>query len=122
MIKFKISVCFFIVYYITIRTNVRLKIVIVWFYIFYMKLKIFIFVFAYVISFMSIHFAKKPVDTSYDTQFVEYKVQSGDTIWEIGKKMNVENFEKFIFDVKKLNNLKNSDLIINAVLILPLNA
>jgi len=35
--------------------------------------------------------------------------------------MNVENFEKFIFDVKKLNNLKNSDLIINAVLILPLN-
>ena len=87
-----------------------------------MKSKIFIFVFAYVISFMSIHFTKKPVDTSYDTQFIEYKVQSGDTIWEIGKKMNVENFEKFIFDVKKLNNLKNSDLIINAVLILPLNA
>lgn len=86
-----------------------------------MKLKIFIFVFAYVISFMSIHIAKKPVDITYDTQFVEYKVQSGDTIWEIGKKMNVENFEKFIFDVKKLNNLKNSDLIINAVLILPLN-
>ena len=71
---------------------------------------------------MSIQFVKKPVETSYDSQFIEYKVQSGDTIWEIGKKMNVENFEKFIFDVKKLNNLKNSDLIINAVLILPLNA
>ena len=87
-----------------------------------MKLKIYIFVIAYLISFMSIHFAKKPVEISYDSQFVEYKVQSGDTIWEIGKKMNVENFEKFIFDVKKLNNLNNSDLRINAVLILPLNA
>jgi LysM repeat protein len=87
-----------------------------------MKLKVFIFVLSYLISFMSIQFVKKPVETSYDSQFVEYKVQSGDTIWEIGKKMNVKNFEKFIFDVKKLNNLKNSDLIINAVLILPLNA
>ena len=87
-----------------------------------MKLKVFIFVLSYLISFMSIQFVKKPVEISYDSQFVEYKVQSGDTIWEIGKKMNVENFEKFIFDVKKLNNLKNSDLIINAVLILPLNA
>jgi hypothetical protein len=87
-----------------------------------MKLKVFIFVLSYLISLMSIQFVKKPVEISYDSQFVEYKVQSGDTIWEIGKKMNVKNFEKFIFDVKKLNNLKNSDLIINAVLILPLNA
>ena len=87
-----------------------------------MKLKVFIFVLSYIISLMSIQFVKKPVEISYDSQFVEYKVQSGDTIWEIGKKMNVKNFEKFIFDVKKLNNLKNSDLIINAVLILPLNA
>ena len=87
-----------------------------------MKLKVLIFVLSYLISFMSIQFVKKPVETSYDSQFIEYKVQSGDTIWEIGKKMNVKNFEKFIFDVKKLNNLKNSDLIINAVLILPLNA
>jgi len=87
-----------------------------------MKLKVFIFVLSYLISFMSIQFVKKPVEISYDSQFVEYKVQSGDTIWEIGKKMNVKNFEKFIFDVKKLNNLKNSDLIINAVLILPLNS
>ena len=51
-----------------------------------MKLKVFIFVLSYLISFMSIQFVKKPVEISYDSQFVEYKVQSGDTIWEIGKK------------------------------------
>ena len=34
-----------------------------------------------------------------------YKVVKGDNLWNIGYKLNVDNISKFIFEVKKVNNL-----------------
>ena len=34
-----------------------------------------------------------------------YKVVKGDNLWIIGYKLNVDNISKFIFEVKKVNNL-----------------
>ena len=35
--------------------------------------------------------------------------------------MNIVNYEKFIYEVKKLNNLVNSLINVNDVLLFPLN-
>jgi len=54
-------------------------------------------------------------------QFVEYRVEIGDTLWKIGKKMNIANYEKFIYEVEKLNNLVNSKIVVNEIILIPLN-
>jgi len=50
---------------------------------------------------------------------VSYKVVKGDNLWLIGQKLNIENISKFIFEVKKVNNLSESSLSIDQVIIIP---
>lgn len=86
-----------------------------------MKVKIF-FVFAvYIYSFFITNFIKVPFGDDEVDQFVEYRVELGDTLWKIGKKMNISNYEKFIYEVEKLNNLVNSKIIVNEIILIPLN-
>jgi hypothetical protein len=48
-----------------------------------------------------------------------YKVVKGDNLWIIGYKLNVENISKFIFEVKKVNNLAESTLSVDQIIKIP---
>ena len=86
-----------------------------------MKVKV-IFVFlVYIFSFLMIDVAKEPFVESEMDQLVEYKVESGDTLWKIGKKLNIENYEKFIYEVKMINKISNSKLNVDDILLIPKN-
>ena len=71
-----------------------------------------------------IFFVKKPVNEQYQSQnrsTVEYKIQKGDTLWGISHKFTNKNHLEFIYLIKKMNNLDNSLLIEDQILILPVN-
>ena len=71
-----------------------------------------------------IFFVKKPVNEQYQSQnrsTVEYKIQKGDTLWGISHKFTNKNHQEFIYLIKKMNNLDNSLLIEDQILILPVN-
>ena len=61
-----------------------------------------------------------------DIEYNEVYVSSGDTLWSIAKYEQENNnyykgkdVREIIFDIKKVNNLSNSDLIINQKLLIP---
>tara|TARA_B100001121_G_C18218565_1_gene402592 strand:+ start:297 stop:518 length:222 start_codon:yes stop_codon:yes gene_type:complete len=71
-----------------------------------------------------IFFVKKPINEPSEiqnTSTIEYKIQKGDTLWGISHKFTNNNHEKFIYFIKKLNNLDNSLLFVNQILIIPEN-
>ena len=71
-----------------------------------------------------IFFVKKPINEQYlyqNTTTVEYKIQKGDTLWGISHKFTNKNHQEFIYLIKKMNNLDNSLLIEDQILILPAN-
>jgi len=71
-----------------------------------------------------IFFVKKPINEQYqyqNTSTVEYKIQNGDTLWGISHKFTNKNHQEFIYLIKKMNNLDNSLLIEDQILILPVN-
>lgn len=67
--------------------------------------------------------------TSLSYEEVEYRevyVSSGDTLWSIAKSEQESNnyykgkdVREIIFDIKKVNNLSSSDLVINQKLLIP---
>ena len=86
-----------------------------------MKVKV-IFVFlVYIFSFLMIDIAKEPFVESEMDQLFEYKVERGDTLWKIGKKLNIENYEKFLYEVKMINKISNSKLNVDDILLIPKN-
>ena len=71
-----------------------------------------------------IFFVKKPINEQYhyqNTTTVEYKIQKGDTLLGISHKFTNKNHQEFIYLIKKINNLDNSLLIEDQILILPVN-
>ncbi len=89
-----------------------------------MKLKIKFIVILYLFSTFLIAGAKLPlknVKIDENMQTIEYKIQNGDTLWTIAAEFNYTNYEKFIYIVKNLNNLDESTLLVDQVLILPAN-
>ena len=71
-----------------------------------------------------IFFVKKPLEDQYEYKnipTVEYKIQKGDTLWGISHKFTNKNHEEFIYLIKKINNLDNSLLLEDQILILPVN-
>ena len=71
-----------------------------------------------------IFFVKKPINEQYhyqNTTTVEYKIQKGDTLWGISHKFTNKNHLEFIYLIKKMNNLDNSLLMEDQILILPVN-
>ncbi len=71
-----------------------------------------------------IFFVKKPINDSFEyqnTSTIEYKIEKGDTLWSISRKFTNKNYEEFIYLIKKLNNLENSLIFENQILILPEN-
>ena len=51
--------------------------------------------------------------------FITYQVQKGDSLWDIGLKYDSNDIENFLFEAKKLNNLDNSTIFEDQILIIP---
>lgn len=89
-----------------------------------MKLKIKVFVIVYLISSISVLFSKSPLtveDNEDKNLYIQYEIQYGDSLWSIADQFNSKNKEKFIYNIKKINNLENSLLIVNNILLIPSN-
>lgn len=89
-----------------------------------MKLKIKVFVIVYLISSISVLFSKSPLtveDNEDNNLYIQYEIQYGDSLWSIADQFNSKNKEKFIYNIKKINNLENSLLIVNNILLIPSN-
>ena len=50
---------------------------------------------------------------------ITYQVQKGDSLWHIALKYDSNDIENFLFDAKKLNNLSNSTIFEDQILIIP---
>ena len=89
-----------------------------------MKIKLKILLFLYCISSLSLIFSKAPF-TSHENinndVYLHYEIQQGDSLWSIADQFNAKNKEIFIFEIKKLNNLDNSLLIVKDILLIPSN-
>ena len=89
-----------------------------------MRLKIKLIIYLYFFSSLMIFFVKKPINEKnyyQNTSIIEYKIQEGDTLWDISHKFTTKNHEEFIYFVKKLNKLDNSMLFIDQIILLPIN-
>ena len=50
---------------------------------------------------------------------ITYHVQKGDSLWDIALKYDSNDIENFLFEAKKLNNLQNSAIYEDQILIIP---
>ena len=50
---------------------------------------------------------------------ITYQVQKGDSLWDIALKYDSNDIENFLFQAKKLNNLQNSAIYEDQILIIP---
>ncbi len=75
----------------------------------------FVVVFSYISTPILIN-NNQPVTTSNE---ISYKVVKGDNLWVIGNKLNAENVSEFVFEVKKANNLAESTLSVDQIIIIP---
>jgi LysM repeat protein len=48
-----------------------------------------------------------------------YHVQKGDSLWGIALKYDSKDIENFLFETKKINNLDNSKIFEDQILIIP---
>jgi len=85
------------------------------------KLKNIIYMASFVLLF-SIFTTPYLVNTSdKETQSLDrtYRVVKGDTLWSIGDNFGVENISEFVFHVKEVNNLSESTILIDQIIIIP---
>ncbi len=89
-----------------------------------MKLRFKFVLFMYLISSLSVIFTKIPlssIENINNNEFTRYEIQKGDSLWSIADQFNSKNKEIFIYKIKKINNLDNSSLVVNDILLIPLN-
>ena len=85
-----------------------------------MKEKFFVLIFLLVFSFITTPLIKpkSSINNGFNDQFT-YKVIKGDSLWGIGMKFDKKNIEEFLVETKKLNNLDNSEIFEDQILIIP---
>ena len=54
-----------------------------------------------------------------NNELITYQVQKGDSLWDIALKYDSNDIEKFLFEAKQLNNLQNSAIFEDQILIIP---
>ena len=54
-----------------------------------------------------------------NNELITYQVQKGDSLWDIALKYDSNDIENFLFEAKKLNNLQNSAIYEDQILIIP---
>ena len=85
-----------------------------------MKEKIITLLFLIIFSFVTTPIIKPISSTNID--FYDnstYRVTKGDSLWGIGMKFGKTNIEEFLFETKKVNNLENSVIFEDQILIIP---
>ena len=71
-----------------------------------------------------INFVKQPLNSNNSDQeitTIQYKIRSGDTLWDIADKYNPSNKENFINELMIINNLDSYLLEVNKILVIPIN-
>ena len=85
-----------------------------------MKEKFILFTFLTIFSLITTPIIKnKSLFTSANNGLTTYQVQKGDSLWDIALKYDSNDIENFLFEAKKLNNLENSAIFEDQILIIP---
>ena len=83
-----------------------------------------LFVIMYFLSSFVVDLVKQPLNSNNADQeitTIQYKIKSGDTLWDIADNFNPSNKENFINELMIINNLDSYLLEINKILVIPLN-
>ena len=85
-----------------------------------MKEKIALFIFLVVFAYITTPIIKSnSINNNKLSNITSYKVEKGETLWTIALKNDVKNVEEFIFNTKKINNIQNSRIFVDQILIIP---
>ena len=85
-----------------------------------MKEKLILFTFLTIFSLITTPIIKNnSLITSTNNGLITYQVQKGDSLWDIALKYDSNDIENFLFEAKKLNNLDNSIIFEDQILIIP---
>ena len=78
----------------------------------------------YFLSSFVVNLVKQPlnsINSDQEITTIQYKIRSGDTLWDIADNFNPSNKENFINELMIINNLDSYLLEINKILVIPLN-
>ena len=85
-----------------------------------MKEKLILFTFLAIFSLITTPLIKNnTLFTPVNNGLITYQVQKGDSLWGIALKYDSKDIENFLFETKKLNNLDNSKIFEDQILIIP---
>ena len=85
-----------------------------------MKEKLILFTFLTIFSLITTPLIKNnSLFTPVNNGLVTYQVQKGDSLWDIALKYDSNDIENFLFEAKQLNNLQNSAIFEDQILIIP---
>jgi len=85
-----------------------------------MKEKLALFIFLVVFAYITTPIIKSnSISNNKLSNITSYKVEKGETLWTIALKNDVKNVEEFIFNTKKINNIQNSRIFVDQILIIP---
>ena len=85
-----------------------------------MKEKLIIFTFLTIFSLITTPIIKSnSLNIPTNNGLITYQVQKGDSLWDIALKYDSNDIENFLFEAKKLNNLDNSTIFVDQILIIP---
>ena len=85
-----------------------------------MKEKLILFTFLTIFSLITTPIIKNnSLITPTKNGLITYQVQKGDSLWDIALKYDSNDIENFLFEAKKLNNLDNSTIFEDQILIIP---
>ena len=85
-----------------------------------MKEKLILFTFLTIFSLITTPIIKSnSLNIPTNNGLITYQVQKGDSLWDIALKYDSNDIENFLFDAKKLNNLQNSAIFVDQILIIP---
>ena len=85
-----------------------------------MKEKLILFTFLTIFSLITTPIIKSnSLNIPTNNGLITYQVQKGDSLWDIALKYDSNNIENFLFNSKKINNLQNSAIFVDQILIIP---
>ena len=85
-----------------------------------MKEKLILFTFLTLFSLITTPIIKNnSLNIPTNNGLITYQVQKGDSLWDIALKYDSNDIENFLFEAKKLNNLDNSTIFEDQILIIP---
>ena len=85
-----------------------------------MKEKLILFTFLTIFSLITTPIIKSnSLNIPTNNGLITYQVQKGDSLWDIALKYDSNDIENFLFEAKKLNNLHNSAIFEDQILIIP---